>query len=247
MPRPIRLSVDRPCGENYHTFDKNAWGGYCRSCQKEIVDFTAMSDRELYAYFKDRPGQACGRFRAEQLGAVAPPVVRRRAWWRPAALLSLLPLSLPVAAVAQSVARTEATGRSASHEEPQPTLEPSDTATFTGRITDGRHPIGGARVNAAAPGVTCLTDADGYFRLVVPPGVPPTIRVSSLGYLDAVRTVERTGPVDLGSISMSPAIQVEVEPYRADVHVTGGYTIADTTRRWWLPGGAVDRIKKQLR
>lgn len=42
-------------------------GKFCNSCQKVVVDFTRMSDRELAVFFKRKPGSVCGRFHQEQL------------------------------------------------------------------------------------------------------------------------------------------------------------------------------------
>ena len=42
-------------------------GRYCGNCSKVVVDFTKMSDEEVISYFRQRPKDTCGRFRAEQL------------------------------------------------------------------------------------------------------------------------------------------------------------------------------------
>jgi hypothetical protein len=46
-----------------------AKGRFCGSCQKIVVDFTAMSDEEVKNYLLDkRHQQTCGRFLASQIG-----------------------------------------------------------------------------------------------------------------------------------------------------------------------------------
>lgn len=42
-------------------------GRLCGSCQKTVVDFTAMSDAEVMRFMAQQTGNACGRFRADQL------------------------------------------------------------------------------------------------------------------------------------------------------------------------------------
>jgi hypothetical protein len=53
--------------------DQVGRGRFCGSCQKEVVDFTAMSDEELALFFKkqilspSKNGSVCGRFMQDQL------------------------------------------------------------------------------------------------------------------------------------------------------------------------------------
>lgn len=42
-------------------------GKFCGSCQKTVVDFTNMSDRQLAEFFKKPSGSVCGRFQQDQL------------------------------------------------------------------------------------------------------------------------------------------------------------------------------------
>lgn len=42
-------------------------GRFCASCQKAVIDFTSMSDRQLAEFFKKPVSSTCGRFQPEQL------------------------------------------------------------------------------------------------------------------------------------------------------------------------------------
>lgn len=42
-------------------------GRFCGSCQKTVIDFTTMSDRQIAAFFKKPTGLTCGRFHQDQL------------------------------------------------------------------------------------------------------------------------------------------------------------------------------------
>lgn len=72
-------------------------GRFCAQCQKQVVDFTSMSDRQLAEFFKKpSSGSSCGRFLQEQLDR-AVEIPRKRIPWikyffqftLPAFLLSL--------------------------------------------------------------------------------------------------------------------------------------------------------------
>ncbi|MCB0847413.1 MAG: hypothetical protein KDE26_29385, partial [Bacteroidetes bacterium] len=62
MNRKINLTITKPCSEQFENFQPTHAGGFCQSCQKEVIDFTQMSDREILLYFENRSQKTCGRF-----------------------------------------------------------------------------------------------------------------------------------------------------------------------------------------
>lgn len=68
MAKKLQLKIAEPCHENWEGMTPVEKGKFCGSCQKEVVDFTAMSDQQLVAFFKKpSTGSLCGRFNNEQL------------------------------------------------------------------------------------------------------------------------------------------------------------------------------------
>jgi hypothetical protein len=73
MGKHIQLSITDPCHENWDSMNKAEQGRFCTSCQKQVVDFTSMSDSQLAAFFKkpiqslSKDGSVCGRFFQDQL------------------------------------------------------------------------------------------------------------------------------------------------------------------------------------
>ncbi len=64
----FKLSIPTPCHERWEDFTPTPTGGFCSSCQKNVIDFTRMDDSELVAFFGDNQGKnLCGSFRNEQL------------------------------------------------------------------------------------------------------------------------------------------------------------------------------------
>ncbi len=64
----LTLSITDPCRENWDDMTPVEKGVYCKSCCKNVIDFTGMKDGEIYEYFqkkKDEP--VYGRFRTTQL------------------------------------------------------------------------------------------------------------------------------------------------------------------------------------
>lgn len=65
--KKIQLSVPKPCHENWDAMRPEEQGRFCGSCQKTVVDFTTMSDRQIAEFFKKPAGSTCGRFHNDQL------------------------------------------------------------------------------------------------------------------------------------------------------------------------------------
>jgi hypothetical protein len=86
MTEKVQLRIDSPCGEDWGGMRAENQGRYCGSCQKVVVDFTAMSDPEIIEWFSQPQGQVCGRLQTGQLDRELAPVFRRKngrlGWWR---------------------------------------------------------------------------------------------------------------------------------------------------------------------
>lgn len=84
MVRQFEISIPNPCSENWNAMAPTEKGAFCAACSKEVIDFSAMTEQELMAYFthRDPEQKLCGRFRTEQLGVytigIDPKVFRLR-------------------------------------------------------------------------------------------------------------------------------------------------------------------------
>lgn len=68
MPKKLQLSIPKPCHENWDAMTPVQQGKFCGSCQKQVVDFSDMSDRQVAEFFKKpSTGSVCGRFMTDQL------------------------------------------------------------------------------------------------------------------------------------------------------------------------------------
>lgn len=71
MNKTLQLSIPTPCTENWSSFTPSEHGGFCKLCNKEVIDFTTWTDEQVKDYFKTFPQNTCGRFRQQQLGVYA--------------------------------------------------------------------------------------------------------------------------------------------------------------------------------
>ena len=68
MSKKLQLTIPKPCHENWDNMTPVQQGKFCGSCQKQVVDFSDMNDRQVAEFFKKpTTGSVCGRFMTDQL------------------------------------------------------------------------------------------------------------------------------------------------------------------------------------
>lgn len=67
MSKHIQLDIPQPCHENWNKMTPSEKGRFCNACQKQVVDFTNMSDAQIATFFKKTGDSVCGRFMHDQL------------------------------------------------------------------------------------------------------------------------------------------------------------------------------------
>ncbi len=80
MSRPITISIPKPCHENWQEMTATERGAFCKSCQKEVIDFTKKTEDETHRILS-AGGATCGRFRTDQLERPIHQTTYIRSWW----------------------------------------------------------------------------------------------------------------------------------------------------------------------
>lgn len=64
-----KITIPKPCNENWNSMSPNEKGRFCDSCNKTVVDFTKMNDPEIRKYFIENSGKerVCGHFKSSQV------------------------------------------------------------------------------------------------------------------------------------------------------------------------------------
>lgn len=168
--RSVHISIPNHCHESWDRMDATARGAFCHSCQKEVIDFSAMTDREVIEYL-ERYKAGCGRFRKDQLNAnlTIPTVANGTLKWR-ALLLSALSLFGAKMAIAQ-------TGLMPNKQSNKNTVAPKakgPSVKITGNIFDLEtneiiHDANVSFIDRAGNkiGETMTTDTNGYYSLSI--------------------------------------------------------------------------------
>jgi hypothetical protein len=182
MSKKIQLNIANPCHENWDAMTPVQQGKFCGSCQKQVVDFTSMSDRQLAEFFKKpSTGSVCGRFMTDQLDR-AIDIPRKRIPWVRYFFTIALPALFFTRASAQKMGKVKA----------PPAKEPVHTPTLTEFRTVGMviqdhivpentmkgikayvadaetgRPLAGASIimNSSIGKENLLSDKDGFFIL----------------------------------------------------------------------------------
>lgn len=227
MAKQIQLTIPKPCHENWDKMNPVEQGRFCNSCQKQVTDFTGMSDEKLAAFFRKPDTSVCGRFRKDQLEKELAIPQKRIPWINyffqialPAFLFSsklqaqgkeimgntvVAPGLLPVQLEKSTIEAIEKIVT-------KPALK-----ALTGRVVDAEGKgISFASIWRENSLQGTATDSAGYFRLTVnEKDSLVVLKISSIGY--ASRTIQ----FDLTKGNAIPAILLEREEMLGEVIVVG--------------------------
>ncbi|RAR73898.1 carboxypeptidase-like regulatory domain-containing protein [Flavobacterium aciduliphilum] len=182
----FNIQIDKPCAEDFKTFTKTVNGGYCNSCQKNVVDFTAMSDDEILNYFSTEKSKTCGLFLESQLKSYSPSELssksRRTSWVSSLFGLSLVSLLSLTHSYAQEKTNTPITKESVVSKKDNASATTTDKITVTGTVSDKLGPLAKANIYLKNQNIGTQTDADGKFIFPKKLEAGDVLLVSYMGY-----------------------------------------------------------------
>jgi len=83
MKQTIQLNIPESCHENWSKMTATQQGRFCMACQKEVIDFSVMSDSAILDYFSTAGTKTCGKFMNDQLNrALATLPGPRKTGWK---------------------------------------------------------------------------------------------------------------------------------------------------------------------
>ena len=162
-------------------------GHFCDKCERTVVDFREMTDREIVRLYQQRQGRVCGIFKHHQLDRALPlPQAPRegKPWAAIAALTTALLLGESAEGqTAISPSYSQVVGNQGGKKTATPDFTKNGTTTIEGWVMDETsEPLIGATVQAA-DGSGTITQLDGSFKLKIGSHLLGTaLTVSFMGY-----------------------------------------------------------------
>jgi hypothetical protein len=193
MAKQIELTIPKPCHEDWDAMTPVERGRFCGACQKQVMDFTNMSDSQVAAFFKKKtPGSVCGHFNDEQLGRPME-IPKKRIPWVKYFFQFTLPLFIAsLKTNAQKKGEVMVSKVEIKQNGVKPKVAIQGTAAvvvpdieIAGTvITEDSKPVALATVMLKGSNVGVTTNTDGRFKINIPSWVKgsATLAVSYVGY-----------------------------------------------------------------
>ncbi len=192
MSSAFKITIPKPCDENFDKFEKRPEGGFCGSCHTTVVDFSKMDDQQIRSYFANLNTKVCGRFRPDQLKSYKVPSPIRSQRVSKAAVLCI-PLfaffpfmeaqgqSLPTAPRVEQLETRKATIDSTER-----------NLNISGKIIDASsgESIPFASIVLVGEPYGTSSDIEGNFTFPIPLKKGDQLRVSFVGYQTQSYTIE---------------------------------------------------------
>jgi CarboxypepD_reg-like domain len=210
--KKINIQIDQPCSEDYKTFNKTEEGGFCKSCKKNVIDFTKMNDKEIFNFFNNEKNKTCGLFLESQLKSYSYPSLSSNSTKSTSIASSLFGLSLVSLLSLTNVYSQEKTNTNTiAQEENSATKKDKDSAnlnekfTVSGIVSDGSGPLPGANIYLKNYNIGTQTDIDGKFTFPKQLEAGDILLVTYIGYKDKEIKVTR----EKQSIKMNYTIKLD--------------------------------------
>ena len=225
MKTRICISVENPCSEKFENFAKTEKGRFCTSCEKEVIDFTKMSQTELIDYLCKNPSSTCGRFKSRQIGNPLNAIGMETnsnilTKGIGAMAFSLLTLCTVSNITAQETATTYGAQKTEINTAQNTYLTDSsfqESYTIKGTVVDEDNlPLAGVNVVLKGIAEGIITDLDGKFEFPKDLTVGDVLVFSYLGYDTKIYEVKTNA---------SKTIEIDIAFDDADIELMGALVV----------------------
>ena len=191
MKNQLNLNIKTPCTENFNQFTPTPKGGFCGSCEKEVIDFTKMNADEIVPFFKNKTNQnTCGRFNSHQLNQKTQIQKKnKRMSFLSGIGLACLALFSTFTTQAQEAKKDLEPLKGDSKIEAS---KSEKNITVKGTVNEGGIPLPGANVVLQGTAIGTSTNFDGYFEFPEKLKVGDVLIVSYIGFESQKVVIEKT-------------------------------------------------------
>lgn len=167
MRKPIQIAIPQPCHEKWDEMTPVDKGRFCAACQKNVIDFTKASDREIANAINSNKS-LCGRFSTSQLERdLVVPKEKSPVWTAVAAgVLSFVTLGSYKASAQETLKTEQAVSKTDSiFQKAIP-----EKLIITGTVSDEWGPLPSANVIIKGTARGTQTDIEGNYSIEVKKG-----------------------------------------------------------------------------
>ncbi|AUC83228.1 carboxypeptidase-like regulatory domain-containing protein [Lacinutrix sp. Bg11-31] len=159
MKNQISLNIKTPCQENFNKFTPTPEGGFCGSCEKEVIDFTKKSPQDITAFFTlNKEKNTCGIFKENQFNNFNAVPLQRKKY----GILSGVGLAC-LALFSMSTMHAQDTKTQSNTTEVSTSIA-QEGFIVKGNVSDDFEPIPGVNVVLENTEFGTVTDMDGNFE-----------------------------------------------------------------------------------
>ncbi|WP_299684362.1 carboxypeptidase-like regulatory domain-containing protein [uncultured Dokdonia sp.] len=205
MKKSMIITIPEPCHEDWATMTPTQKGKHCAVCTKEVIDFSKMTDEQLYKTATGG-GNLCGRFHQTQLERPIQLQRKKGKSWVSYAASLLIPAAI------LSTQEVKAQGKirtieyadsvyksieisSLSRKQNNAPSQQQQKYVLKGNVSDNSGPIPGASVYIKGTDKGVYTDFDGNYELEITSG--DTILFSYVDYKTLEVKVDRQQVVNV--------------------------------------------------
>lgn len=194
MNKNIHLSIANPCSENWNNMTTTSHGAFCLQCQKEVIDFSKLSDDQILNYFNTTQELTCGKVKSSQLNRMISSSVSNN-YKQPHYYQFFIGLFVSTFWNNSALAKTTIFDRNKPNTffsenvllSINETKKDSSKNIIKGKVLDKEtnEPIPFANVFIKDFGIGVSTDLDGKFSLSIPDSLSKynlTLKINFLGY-----------------------------------------------------------------
>ncbi len=178
MNHKIKISIPEPCHQNWFEMTPTEKGRFCSNCQKDVIDFTKATNREILLSF-NKNEKLCGRLNISQLNKnIIIPKEKKTLWMIVAAtIITFLGLGNQTVR-AQGKIRIEQTDKKQLNSQESSN---NNIKKYTGILYDeNKIPLPGANVFIKGTKTQNHTNFNGEFSIEAKKG--DILVISSIGY-----------------------------------------------------------------
>ena len=198
MSAIFSIQIQEPCHENWAEMTPSEQGRFCQNCQKIVVDFSKMSDRDLTQWFAARAGErVCGRVNPKQLNRSFSCVTQSKSTFYQRTAILVSGLFFATSAYGQDYKPTEitTTGDTILVREPQHTKPPKTekkARILRGVVLDERgEPLPSAVIMVKGTQIATMADFDGFFKIILTDDFEKSKQIQLVTRLVGFESVEK--------------------------------------------------------